>query len=150
VGLVWEGSDWDQRRSVPVEMFAGLGRIAGVELHVLQRGRALLKRPIGFGIDSGDDDIYEAAQTIAALDLMITIDTMPAHLAGAIAVPTWTLLHSDCDWRWMEDRTDSPWYPTMRLFRQTHAGEWRPVIARVQEELQRLATSRSGPLSVAA
>jgi hypothetical protein len=150
VGLVWEGSDWDQRRSVPVEMFAGLDRIAGVKLHILQRGRALLKRPIGFGVDSGDDDIYQAARTIAALDLMITIDSMPAHLAGAMAVPTWTLLHSDCDWRWMRDRTDSPWYPTMRLFRQTQAGDWRPVIARVKEELHRLATSQSGPLSVAA
>jgi ADP-heptose:LPS heptosyltransferase len=133
-----------------LHVFSGFDRIAGVTLHILQRGRALLQRPVDFGIDSGSDDIYEAARTIAGLDLIMTIDSMPAHLAGAIGVPTWVLLHSDCDWRWMENRTDSPWYPTMRLFHQKHAGDWEPVIASVKEELERLGSSRFRRSTVAA
>jgi ADP-heptose:LPS heptosyltransferase len=150
VGLTWHGSDWDQRRAVPVQLFAGFERITGLTLHILQRGSVLLRRPIGFGIDSGSDDIYEAARTIAGLDLMITIDSMPAHLAGALGVPTWVLLHSDCDWRWMQKRSDSPWYPTSRLFRQEKPGDWRPVIARVKQDLERAAVSRFRIRSVAA
>jgi len=150
VGLVWQGSDWDPRRCVPLQLFGGFELIDGLTLHIVQRGRALLERPIGFGIDSGSDDLYEAARTIAALDLMITIDSMPAHLAGAMGVPTWVLLHSDCDWRWMQNRSNSPWYPTMRLFRQTNQGDWRSVIARLKDEVERLARSRVQRLSVAA
>ncbi|HZS16985.1 MAG TPA: hypothetical protein VFA51_03545 [Candidatus Udaeobacter sp.] len=142
VGLVWCGSDWDPRRSLPVQYFADFDQIRGVALHILQRGSELLRRPSNFGIDSGNDDVYEAARTMAGLDLMITIDSMPAHLAGAMAVPTWVLLHSDCDWRWMLKRTDSPWYPSMRLFRQTTAGDWGPVVARVRHELTRQVKSR--------
>jgi hypothetical protein len=150
IGLVWQGGDWDPRGSVPVQLFAGFDRIAGVSLHILQRGRALLARPANFGTDSGNDDVYEAARTIAALDLLLTVDSMPAHLAGAIGVPTWLLLHADCDWRWMQNRPDSPWYPTIRLFRQSPAGDWRPIIARVKQELEHLARSEAKPLSAAA
>jgi hypothetical protein len=150
VGLVWQGSDWDPRRSVPLRLFAGFERIAGLTLHIVQRGRALMERPIDFGINSGDDDVYEAARTIAALDLMVTIDSMPAHLAGAMGVATWVLLHSHCDWRWMENRTDSPWYPAMRLFRQKDPGDWLPVFAQVKQELERVTCSRVKPTSVAA
>lgn len=150
VGLVWQGSDWDPRRSVPLRLFAGFDRIPGLTLHIVQRGPALLERPISFGINSGDDDLYEAARTIAALDLMVTIDSMPAHLAGAMGIPTWVLLHSHCDWRWMKNRTDSPWYPTMRLFRQKHSGDWPAVIAHVKQELKRVAPDRVKPSSVAA
>lgn len=150
VGLVWQASDWDARRSVPLRLFAGFERITGLTLHILQRGRALLERPTNFGIDSGNNDLYEAARTIAALDLMVTVDSMPAHLAGAMGVSTWTLLHSDCDWRWMKNRSDSPWYPAMRLFRQKDPGDWLPVIARVKQELTRLARENRNQLSVAA
>jgi hypothetical protein len=150
VGLVWQGSDWDPRRSVPLQLFAGFERIAGLTLHIVQRGRALLDRPIGFGINSGNNDLYGAARTIAALDLIITIDSMPAHLAGALGIPTWVLLHSDCDWRWMRNRSDSPWYPTMRLFRQKHPGDWQSVTACVKQELERMARSRVKPVSVEA
>ena len=62
-------------------------------------------------------ELFEEARLIASLDLMITVDTMTAHLAGALGVPVWTLLQKEPDWRWMEGRDDSPWYPTMRLFR---------------------------------
>jgi hypothetical protein len=150
VGLMWQGSDWDPRRSVPLPLFAGFERIGGLTLHIVQRGRALMERPTDFGFNSGDDDLYEAARTIAALDIMVTIDSMPVHLAGALNVPTWVLLHSHCDWRWMENRTDSPWYPGMRLFRQKSPGDWPPVIAAVKRELERAARSRAKPVSVAA
>jgi ADP-heptose:LPS heptosyltransferase len=73
------------------------------------------------------------------LDLLISIDSMPVHLAGALGVPVWTLLQAEADWRWMNDRTDSPWYPTMRLFRQQHPGNWEGVIQNVVLELNKLA-----------
>jgi hypothetical protein len=77
-----------------------------------------------------------------ALDRVVTVDSMTAHLAGALGVPVWTLLHAEADWRWMEGRGDSPWYPTMRLFRQAAAGEWAPVVARVAAGLRELAERR--------
>lgn len=138
VGLVWAAGDWDPRRSLSYPLVAPLGTIPGVELHVLQRGGALDERPEGFGMLSGSDDVLETAAVMRALDLVISVDSMPAHLAGAVGVPVWTLLHADADWRWMEDREDTPWYPTMRLFRQPRAGDWEPVIARVAAELERL------------
>jgi ADP-heptose:LPS heptosyltransferase len=80
---------------------------------------------------------------MAALDLVISVDSMPAHLAGALGRPVWTLLHRDADWRWMEGRDDSPWYPTMRLFRQHRAGDWEPAIERVARELALAAAERA-------
>ena len=76
-----------------------------------------------------------------SLDLMVAVDSMPAHLAGALGVPVWTLLSADADWRWMERREDTPWYPTMRLFRQPSPGAWEPVIARVAAELRAFAAA---------
>ena len=78
------------------------------------------------------------------LDLVISVDTMPAHLAGALGVPVWTLLPAEADWRWMEGRDDSPWYPTMRLFRQARGGAWAPVIARVAAALERRSIGSGG------
>ena len=110
-------------------------------LHVLQRGEGR-EEAAGFGVDSGSDDVTECARVMKALDLVVTVDSMPAHLAGALGVPVWTLLHADADWRWMEGREDSPWYPTMRLLRQHAAGEWAPVIARVAAGLREMAERR--------
>jgi hypothetical protein len=138
VGLAWECGDWAPERAIPLDLLLPLAEIKGVTLHLIQRGSALRKAPAGFGIVSGSDDILEAARVIAALDLMITIDSMPAHLAGALGVSTWTLLQAHADWRWMDDREDTPWYPTMRLFRQERAGDWEPVVARVRRELLEL------------
>jgi hypothetical protein len=135
VGLVWKAGDWDERRSLPAPLLASLAEVPGVALHVLQRGSGLAERPAGLGVDSGSDDPLRAARTMRALDLVVTVDSFPAHLAGALGVPTWTLLQREADWRWMEGRDDSPWYPTMRLFRQERAGEWEPVLARVAAEL---------------
>lgn len=145
VGLVWECGDWAPERAVPLELLLPTAQVPGVTLHVLQRGPALHQLPPNFGVVSGSDDILEAARVIAALDLMVTIDSMPAHLAGALGVETWTLLQARPDWRWMDAREDSPWYPTMRLFRQDRAGPWEDVIARVLRELQSRATRRSRP-----
>ncbi len=85
--------------------------------------------------DIGSDDIAATAARIRQLDLVVSVDTMAAHLAGALAAPTFTLLHAECDWRWMEARDDSPWYPSMRLFRQSRPGDWRDVIAQVEQAI---------------
>jgi ADP-heptose:LPS heptosyltransferase len=77
----------------------------------------------------------EEARSMRELDLLITVDTCSAHLAGALGVPVWTLLPYHADWRWMRDREDTPWYPTMRLLRQRVAGEWSEVIERVVARL---------------
>jgi hypothetical protein len=138
VGIAWKAGDWDGRRNIPYPLLAPLAQVPGIELHVLQRGSGLAEREEGFGTLSGSDDPTEAAGVMRALDLVISIDSMPAHLAGALGVPVWTLLQKEADWRWMEGRDDSPWYPTMRLFRQQTAGKWEPVIARVAAELRRL------------
>jgi hypothetical protein len=149
VGLIWRSGDWDyERRSVPFELLEPLFSIPGVALHILQRGQALDERPPGFGVLSGSDDILEAASVMRSLDLIISIDSMPAHLAGALGLTVWTLLASDADWRWMEERDDSPWYPTMRLFRQRRPGAWGDVIARVAAELRALAVVRRSPGTV--
>jgi hypothetical protein len=106
--------------------------------YVLQGAPGVSEWPADFGIVAGTDDIVEAARVISSLDVLITVDSMAAHLAGALATPVWTLLAHAADWRWMEDRADSPWYPTMRLFRQPSPGAWQPVIEEVAAHLQRL------------
>jgi ADP-heptose:LPS heptosyltransferase len=82
------------------------------------------------------NDFADTAALISALDLIITIDTGVAHLAGAMGKPTWVLLPFVPDWRWLMDRADSPWYPTMRLFRQPRLGDWQPPIDQVAAQLQ--------------
>jgi hypothetical protein len=138
VGLVWAAGDWQhERRSSPWPLLAPLATIPGVALYILQRGPALEQYQHGVGILSGTHDVVEEARLMRALDLVISVDTMPAHLAGALGVPVWTLLDAAADWRWMDEREDSPWYPTMRLFRQERPGAWEPVVARVMAELMR-------------
>jgi hypothetical protein len=139
VGLVWAAGEWDHaRRSIPFSLLAPLARIPQVALYILQRGPALAHYRPSFGTLSSADDVLETARIMRALDLVISVDTMPAHLAGALGVPVWTLLDTAADWRWMEGRAESPWYPTMRLFRQEEHGAWEPVIARVVAALTRL------------
>ena len=84
-------------------------------------------------------DFTDTAHTVMNLDLVIAVDTAVAHLAGALGRPVWVLLPFDPDWRWLLDRSDSPWYPTMRLFRQPAPGRWDEVIARVVESLNSLS-----------
>jgi hypothetical protein len=127
VGVVAQSGDWDASRSVPPELLATL---PGVSVLNLQLGD-----PIPAARDISTPDALQLAARIRALDLVISVDTMVAHLAGALGVRTWTLLKADADWRWMDDRSDSPWYPTMRLFRQPRAGAWDDVLACVRREL---------------
>lgn len=136
LGLVWQAGDWDNRRSIPSALLAPLARLPGISTHVLQRGPALRDWPRDLGRISGRDDPLETASLMTALDLVISVDSFPAHLAGALGRPCWTLLQHDADWRWMEGRADSPWYPTMRLIRQPRPGDWEAVAA---ELLSRLA-----------
>jgi hypothetical protein len=139
VGIAWAAGDWDSRRSIPFELLEPLARVRGVSLHVLQRGPHRGEWRNGFGTLAHVRDAYEEAQFMRALDLVISVDSMPAHLAGALGIPVWTLLHHEPDWRWMSHGDRSPWYPAMRLFRQPRAGDWEPVIARVAAELAHAA-----------
>ena len=137
VGLVWHaGRDWAPHRSLPTRVLRPLARVPRVEYHILQQGPARHELPPGFGIPSGAEDLIRLARIMRGLDLVISVDSMPAHLAGALGVPVWTLLHRDSDWRWMEGRDRSPWYPTMRLFRQEQAGGWEPVVEKVANALE--------------
>jgi len=154
VGLAWDCGDWlRERRAIPFPLLAPLAAVEGVRLHVLQRGPALAEARAAcdpaFDCAAGSDDVLQTARVMRALDLVISVDTMPAHLAGALGVPVWTLVPHDPDWRWMEGREDSPWYPTMRIFRQPSPGAWEPVIARVAAELTRLARVRLPSASLA-
>jgi hypothetical protein len=137
IGLVWRAGEWDTRRSVPFELLRPLAALPDVDLHILQRGPGLAERPPDMGLDSGTDDTLEAASRMRTLDLVISVDSMPAHLAGALGVPVWLLLARNADWRWMEGREDSPWYPSMRLFRQPQQGDWQTPLERLLAALSR-------------
>jgi hypothetical protein len=141
-GLVWRAGDWDTRRSVDLRYLASLATIPEVRLHLLQPTQINER---GLAVRADDRwavDISTVAQTLAQLDLVITVDTMMAHLAGAMGVPVWTMLCHDCDWRWGVSHT-TPWYPTMRLFRQQSAGEWEGVVATIADELRAIVRERT-------
>jgi ADP-heptose:LPS heptosyltransferase len=87
-------------------------------------------------VERESGSILDTAAILKNLDLLISVDTMPAHLAGALGRPVWTLLPFAPDWRWMRDRSDTPWYPSMRLFRQPRPGDWASVMASVAEQLR--------------
>jgi ADP-heptose:LPS heptosyltransferase len=86
-----------------------------------------------------NDGVLSLAGVISQLDLVITVDTLAAHLAGSLGVPVWLLLQYAADWRWMDGRNDSPWYPSLRIFRQTAPGEWLDVVEAVERKLQQWA-----------
>lgn len=145
-GLVWAGNPEfrnNHNRSVPLAALAPFATVPGLKLYVLQMGDHALARaepPPGLALTYLRDDIRDFEDTAAAiccLDLLITVCTSAAHLSGALGRPTWTLLHSNADWRWFRHREDSPWYPTMRLWRQPRPGDWAEVVERVAAELRR-------------
>jgi hypothetical protein len=131
VGLVWKAGEWDERRSIPCELLHRLTEVRGVEWLLFQRGPALGEWQHRFGHVPPMQGMLEEALEMRRLDLLISVDTCSAHLAGALGVAVWTLLPFDADWRWMRDRADTPWYPTMRLLRQRSGGDWSDVIDRV-------------------
>jgi hypothetical protein len=141
VGLVWSGGDWDPRRSIPPALLAPLFGVRGITVQSLQLGgAAALPGPCR---DWSSPDVAALAARMQALDLVVTIDTMAAHLAGALARPVWTLLHADADWRWLGLGRRSPWYPTMRLYRQKEPGDWTSPIGEAARDLERLVHLRS-------
>lgn len=151
VGVVWAGNPGhrnDAQRSLPVRALAALGSVEGVRLIGLQKGEVgdvRLAVPAGvIGRDAGPllGDLAETAALIAQLDLVVTVDTAVAHLAGALGRPVWVLVPFVPDWRWMHGRGDTPWYPTARLFRQEVRGNWDAVIANAVAHLRLLAGSR--------
>ena len=95
--------------------------------------------------DAGRDAFVDTAAAMSCLDLIVTCDTSIAHLAGALALPVWVALKSDAEWRWLTERADSPWYPTMRVFRQTRRGVWSDVFEAMARELAQLAERRAAP-----
>jgi hypothetical protein len=141
VGLCWSGRATHSRdifRSIPPEQLAPLASVKGVRFFSLQKGVATAP-PIPL-IDHTSDlrDFSDTAALINNLDLVITVDTAVAHVAGAMGRPVWLLLSFCPDWRWLLERPDSPWYPTARVFRQTSAGDWRAVMLDVSELLRTL------------
>lgn len=142
VGFVWSSSNFNPERSIPIERFASIFATRGVQFFALQAGPERTQlAPWSAGIIDLYDEtacVFATAKVLKSLDLVITVDTMLAHLAGALGRPVWTLLPFQCDWRWMLDRENSPWYPTMRLFRQPSVADWDSVMERVQCELEAL------------
>ena len=147
VGLVWAGSPRfkrDRYRSLSLDRLAPLTDVPRVTFYSLQKGPAASQAkfpPPGMKLIDWTDEfiLFNNDALIASLDLIISVDTAVAHLAGALGRPTWVLLPFAADWRWMLHRTDSPWYPTMRLFRQTTRCDWDSVVDRVAQALRLLA-----------
>jgi hypothetical protein len=133
VGIAWRSGEWMPERSIAEAAIERLVEVPGVRWYSLQYGARTL--PLG-SHDLACRDIAVLAARMRHLDLVISTDTMTAHLAGALGIRVWTLLPSDCDWRWMRDRDDTPWYPTMRLFRQRRPGDWSEVISSLSAALR--------------
>lgn len=145
VGVVWTGNTKatnNRDRSVNLEILARLREVAGTTYYSLQKGdRSATSRPGAASlpvIDHTDRmrDFADTAAFISCLDLVVTIDTAVAHLAGAMGAPVWVLLNLTADWRYHIERSDNPWYPGMRLYRQSHEGQWAMVIDRVAQDLR--------------
>jgi hypothetical protein len=154
IGIAWRGNpDYagDRLRSAPPAAFASLADIPGVRLVSLMPGASPADREAARAADIGADgwaDFAAAAAAVVNLDLVVSVDTAAAHLAGALGVPVWILLPSAPDWRWGLTREDAPWYPTARLFRQGDRDQWEPVVARLVDELARLVTESQLPISI--
>jgi tetratricopeptide (TPR) repeat protein len=148
IGINWRGRPGRgsfRQRDIPLNCFAEVAATPGVRLISLQKGAgeqeladSRFETPIldlGGQLDQENGPFVDTAAIMKNLDLVITSDTSIAHLAGALGVPVWLALSFAADWRWLLDRTDSPWYPTMRLFRQKCPGDWTAVIAEIKTSL---------------
>lgn len=151
VGINWHGNE--AGKSIPLNCFAAMARLPGVRLYSLQKvsGLEQLDRlqgsfpleTLGRDYDGGPDAFVDAAAVMANMDLIVTCDTSVCHLAGAMGRPVWVVLKWFADWRWMRDRQDSPWYPSMRLFRQATPNDWAEVMERVTASVAALACNRN-------
>jgi tetratricopeptide (TPR) repeat protein len=153
IGICWQGSptyETDRLRSFRLTQFAPLAEIPGVHLISLQKGTGTEQlaeapfpvRTLGPDFDESAGAFMDSAAVMSNVDLVITSDTATAHLAGALGVPVWVALPFVADWRWLLDREDSPWYPTMRLFRQQQEADWRPVFRHIEQALRAQLVSR--------
>ncbi len=145
IGIVWAGRPThnnDRNRSAPLAAFTPLAALPRTALISLQKGDAAAQAGNWFGrapLFNLGAEIQDYADTMAimqGLDLMVTVDTSVAHLAGAMGRPIWVMLPRAPDWRWLMDRTDTPWYPTMRLYRQDPDRDWRTVLTRIARDLK--------------
>jgi tetratricopeptide (TPR) repeat protein len=156
IGIVWQGNadyTFDHFRSIPLVQFAPLAEVSGVQLISLQKNAGVEQlsalegrftaSDLGSTLDGEAGAFMDTAAVMCNLDLVITSDTAAAHLAGGLGVPAWVALASAPEWRWMKDRSDSPWYPTLRLFRQTSPGDWPGVFAQMKTELASRVRQRS-------
>jgi hypothetical protein len=155
IGIVWQGhpgNQGDQQRSVPLAQFEPLAQLPNVRVISLQKGPGSEQvteqsgrfpvLDLGDKLDAASGPFMDTAAILMSLDLVIGVDTATAHLAGALAVPMWLLLPFAPDWRWMLQREDSPWYPTMRLFRQREWGDWQGVFDRLVPEVRKWADKK--------
>jgi tetratricopeptide (TPR) repeat protein len=147
IGICWQGSYIAGKRSFPLSCFEGISRYSGVRLISLQKGDGIEQLddlPAGMRVETlgGNfpEDFADTAAAMAAMDLVVSCDTSVAHLAGALGRPTWVALRHAADWRWLQDRDDSPWYPGMRLFRQSANGDWTNVFAEIEKNLAEILT----------
>jgi tetratricopeptide (TPR) repeat protein len=156
-GLAWAGNPRykaDRQRSTNLETLLPLLRMPGITWISLQKGPAADQlKALGDDVfvwdgSSGESDLAEAAALIATLDLVVTTDTCIAHLAGAMSKPVWILLPRLADWRWMQQRETTPWYPTARLIRQTAPGDWAGLVKRASNELGAFNETRLSRLAV--
>ncbi len=150
IGLVWAGSPdnkIDRRRSMPARLFAALMEETHADFVSLQVGpgaadtSALPQEHLVLACDGAVGDLADTAAVVAQLDLVIGVDTAAIHLAGALGIPTWVLLPKRPDYRWLLGREDTPWYPSMRLFRQVESGNWEELMWRVRAALTLLQSS---------
>ena len=141
IGLAWSGNPGhmlDHQRSIPAALLTPLLAAPNAGFHLLQPDIKPADHPVPATIATHFADLHDFADTaalIALMDLVITVDTSVAHLAGALGRPVWIMLPFAADFRWLRDRADSPWYPSARLFRQTSPGDWAPVIAEITAAL---------------
>ncbi|MGO9462803.1 MAG: DUF6165 family protein [Isosphaeraceae bacterium] len=161
VGINWQGNPkcaGDRHRSIPLAHFEPISRVPGVKLFSIQKndGREQLDAlagkftvtDLGRRLDENTGPFLDTAAVLKNLDLLITSDTAVAHLAGALGVPVWMALSTTPDWRWLTNREDNPWYPTMRIFRQDQHMVWGPVFERMAAELRVLVPARTRTFSV--
>ena len=144
VGVVWQGNPrhkWDRHRSFSLARLESLSRLDDVSLVSLQLGvsEAQLSGKKILCLGPEITDFADTAAILHCLDLVICCDTSLAHLAGAMAIPVWVAVATIADWRWLRERDDSPWYPTLRLFRQQQQGDWQNVFCRIARELRELS-----------
>jgi hypothetical protein len=150
VGIVWAGRpglDPDKERSAQLERFICLTEIPGVQVYSLQKGQPNALKAAGadaviIDLDGRMNDWVDTAHLMRRLDLVVSVDTSPLHLAGALGIPTIGLCQYARCWRWLRDRTDTPWYPSMELITQPTRWDWTTPLQQVMEKIERMVEER--------